>query len=464
MKRISTSFITFSLFVFIAVTSLISCKEDTILNADIVPVGDTVHSIIIPDTLTIYTKTVLDDSAVTGDSIYVSGLTVNHALGVMSTDIYSGRTTAGIYFQIVQPSLNFAFPAPPDSAVLILPYAGFTWGDTTSGFLSQTFNVHEITGDFPKGKIYSNRSEVAYDATVIGTGTVSSHQSTLDSVSDLGVNRPPHLRIKLAGSFVDKIKNASSSTVMNAYANFLSFFKGFYIEPVNTVGNGMVYFQMISSYSGTDYNRANVLFYYTEDGEVKTRSFFYDPTNAARFNRITRDYTGTPTQDYFNSTALSDSVFVIQNEPGAALDILIPHVKNLPKNPVNKAELVITQYSFAGDNASTYFGPQRLYPTRVDENGNTVPIQDRYPLAYTEPLLFIDGNKRSITIGGITYTRYIINLPRELQRAIVEQRESLHLRIAGASGYPGAFRLIGAGSNVSDPNMKIKLNIVFSKI
>lgn len=460
MKRVSAVCITLLLWVSFG----LGCKEDTILNADIVPVGDTVNSIIIPDTLTIYTKTVLDDSAVTGDSIYVSGLTVNHALGVLSTDIYSGKTTAGIYFQIVQPSLNFAFPATPDSAVLILPYSGFVWGDTTSGFQPQSFNVYEITEDFPKNKIYSNKSEVAHDAAIIGTGTVSTYESTKDSVSDMDVNRAPHLRIKLASSFVTKITGASSSTVMNAYANFLGYFKGFYLEPANTVGNALVYFQMISAYSATDYNRANVLFYYTDNGTVKTKSFPYDPSNAARFNRITRDYTGTPTQNYFSSTALSDSVFIIQNEPGAALDIIIPHVKNLPKNPVNKAELVITQYSFAGDNAETYLGPARLYPTRVDDDGNTVPIQDRYPLTYTEPLLFMDGTRQTVTIGGITYTRYVINLPRELQRAIVEQRESLHLRVAGASGYPGAFRLIGGGQNLNDPNMKIKLNIVFSKI
>ena len=464
MKRISASSITFLFIVFTALTASIGCNEDTILNADIVPAGDTVNSIILPDTLTIYTKTILDDSTVTGDSLYISGLSVNHALGVMTTDIYSGKTAAGIYFQIVQPSLNFAFPVAPDSAVLILPYAGFTWGDTTSAFQPQTFNVHEITGDFPKNKIYTNRSEVAYDAAVIGTATVVSYESTKDSVKDLDVNRAPHLRIKLASSFVDKIKNANTATVMNAYANFLNYFKGFYIEPVNTVGNAMPYFQIISNTTGTDYNRANVLFYYTESGTVKTRSFFYDPTHAARFNRIIRDYTGTPTQTYFNATTQSDSVFVIQNEPGAALDIVIPHIKNLPKNPVNKAELIITHYSFAGDNADIYFAPERLYPTRVDGNGNTVPVQDRYPLSYAEPLLFMDGKKQTVTIGGITYTRYIINLPREVQRAIIEQRESLHLRVAGASGFPGAYRLIGGGQNASDPNVHIKQNIVFSKI
>ena len=190
MKRIIAPRITFLLILSVVFTSLLSCNEDTILNADIVPVGDTVNSIIIPDTLTIFTKTVLDDSAVTGDSLYVSGLTVNHALGILSTDIYSGKTKAGIYFQVVQPSLNFNFPVAPDSAVLVLPYAGFTWGDTTSAFQSQTFNVHEITGDFPKNKIYINRSEVAYDPTVIGTATIASYQSTKDSVSDVGADRP----------------------------------------------------------------------------------------------------------------------------------------------------------------------------------------------------------------------------------------------------------------------------------
>ncbi len=464
MKRSTTTRITFFLLSLISFTALFSCKEDTIIDANLVPAGDTINSIIIPDTLTIYTKTILDDSAVTGDSIYIAGVPINHAMGTIATDPYSGKTTAGIFFQVIQPSLNFTFPVAPDSAVLILPYARFTWGDTTV-LTPQTFNVHEVTGDFPKNKIYTSKSDVAYDPQILGSTTITSYDKLDDSVTDLGANKQAHLRIKLNDNFLNKIKNANTSTNLNSYANFLSYFKGFYIEPSSTTtGNALFYIQMISSSSATDYNRANVLFYYTESGTVKTKSFFYDPTYAARFNKISRDYTGSPTNNLFTSTNATDSIFVIQNEPGAALDVVIPYVKNLPQRPINKAELIITQYSFTGDGSDKYFSPSRLYPTRVNSDGTTQAILDRYPLEYTEPLLFIDGEKRTVSIAGITYTQYVINIPREVQRTIIEKRDKLHLRIAGASGYPGAYRLIGTGRTINDANLRIKLNIVFSKI
>jgi len=449
--------------IFCVVFLVFGCKEDTILNANLVPAGDTVNTLIIPDTFTIYTKTFFDDSAKTGDSVYVSGLPIYHALGSLVTDPYSGNTNAGIYFQVVQPSLNYTFPATPDSAVLILPYAGFTWGDTT-GLLSQTFNVHEIADSFPQKRNYYSSYQVAYNPEVIGSFSISDYNKLKDSVSDMGTNRDPHFRVKLSSAFLDKIKNASPDNNLNSYINFLNYFKGFYIEPSSgNMGNALFYIQMISAYAATDYNRANVLFYYTDkDGTLKTTSFYYDPTLAARYNKISRDYAGSPTATYITSANVSDSVFIIQNAPGAAADIIIPNLKNLPKLPVNKAELIITQYSFLGDKADIYFPPARLYPQRVDEDGSINPVLDRYPLTTTEPLVFIDGTRQSVTVAGITFNRYTLNLPREVQAAITQQKDKLHLRIAGPSAFPAAYRLIAGGRSHS--SVSVKLNIVLSKI
>lgn len=440
------------------------CNEDTILNANLIPAGDTVNTEIIPDTLTIYTKTILDDSALTGDSIYISGLDVFHALGTVATDPYSGVTTAGIYFQVIQPLLTYTFPETPDSAVLILPYSGFTWGDTL-GLMSQSFNVYEISDSFPQARNYYSSYDVAHYSEVLGTFTISDYYALDDSVVDLSENQAPHIRVKLSSTFLQKIINASPDDNLNTYANFLDYFKGFCIEPTSTTtGNALFYFQMISAYTATNYNRVNVLFYYTEDSTVNSVSFYYDPTYAARYNKITRNYSGTPTEAFFNSTNQSDSVLIIQNEPGATADIVIPYIKNLPKRPVNKAELIITKYSFIGDNADIYSGAARLYPQRVEDDGTLSPILDRYPLTITDPLVFIDGTQQSVTVAGITFTQYKLNIPREVQSAIVEEKDSLHLRIGGASGYPGAYRLIGGGRTISDNNVSIKLNIVLSKI
>jgi hypothetical protein len=217
-----------------------------------------------------------------------------------------------------------------------------------------------------------------------------------------------------------------------------------------------------------EYSRANMLFYYTDQttanvDTVKTASFYFNPTYTAFYNRITRNYTGSPVASLMASTG-PDSIFVIQNEPGAALDLKIPYIKHLPKAPINKAELIITQFSFGGDNTAVYSMPERIFPNGVNENGQTYTILDRYPINSNEPLVFIGGERKTLTIGSFTVSQYTLNIPREVQRAIVEQRDKLHLRISGSVLYPAAYRFVGAGRSFSNNDMRVRLNIVYSKI
>ena len=155
---------------------------------------------------------------------------------------------------------------------------------------------------------------------------------------------------------------------------------------------------------------------------------------------------------------------VLQNEPGLVADLKFPFIKYLPKTPINKAELIITEYSFMGDNKDIFFHPSRVYPVGVNDTGKTYNILDRYPLTYSSPLVFMDGNIRTMQLGSTTVNQYILNIPREVQSAIVLQKDTLHLRISGAANYPGAYRLITAGGkSFSNSLMSVKLNIVYSK-
>lgn len=460
----------------IFVLSLHSCKEDTILGSNVIPVDDTANTFQIADTFTILTKTVIDDSLVTSTS--VSGLPIYHALGTVATDPF-GKTHTGFYFQIIPPSLGFAFPKTPDSAVLILPYAGFTWGDTTGSNMDQEIRVYEIAdGDsIMKDTTYYSFSRTAINSTpvndpgkpaFIGFNANGSHLGIKDSVNVLGQNRPPHIRVRLSQEFLNRFIAESAKTSGSAfgeYAQFLRFQRGFYVTTADSnSGNALYYFLLNGS---TDFSRANVQFYYTEQQNgvdtVKYTSFYFDQTRNAHYNHISRKYTGTQTSAYLTSTLSSDSITVLQNDPGAALDIRIPNIKNLPRQPIIKAELIITQAKLPGDQSDIYFPPARLFPVRI-ANGAVAQIQDRYPLSSSEPLTFMDGLRRDFVSNGITYSQYTLNIPREIQRAIVEQRDTLHLRITGAATFPGAYRLISAGRNHSDGNLKLKLRIFYSKI
>lgn len=433
------------------------CREDAILNANIVPSGDTVNTRRIPDTLTILSDTYFDDSVATSVNF------IFPALGTLASDIaWTGKTHAGIYFQLIPPTFGFTFPKDIDSAVLILPYAGFTWGDTTSQNMAQTFRLYEMADSLSKDSVYYSKTIKAVDRSrLLGEATVT-YKTLKDSVYATGSNRAPHLRIRITDQdFVSKIRN---STATESAADFIRFLKGLYVEPADTnTGNALYYFRI----DGTnEYSRVNLLCYYTDKtaddkDTLKTASFFFNPTYTTYYNRITRNYTGSNIAHLMTSTD-TDSVFVIQNEPGAVLDLKFPYIKHLPQVPVNKAELVITQFSFGGDQTDVYTMPERIYPSGVNSSGETYTILDRYPINSNEPLTFMGGERKSVTIGSMTISQYVLNIPREVQSAIVEQRDILHLRINGAGQYPGAFRLVGAGRTFSNSTMRVQLNIVYS--
>ena len=455
-----------------SVLSLNSCKEDTILDANIVPVGDTINIISVPDTFTILTRTILDDSVIT--SLSISGIPIVHAIGNVVSDDWSGRTNASVYLQVIPPEASFKFPKALDSAVLILPYARFAWGDTTVTNAPQTFKVYEVTDSLVKDSIYYSFTDKAVDKSKelsdVANPAVVTFSSIKDSIAVNGIVRPPHVRIRLSNEFRDRIYNeAASGTGLNSFAEFMSYFKGLYIESSPaTVGNALYYFFLNGS---GDFTRANIQFFYTDktstnQDTVKYSSFFFDQGLNAHYNRIpTRSYSSSGTGKLLASTQPSEQTFVIQNEPGAALDIRLPFIKNLPKQPIIKAELILTQKKGEpGDDEAKYWEPERLFPVGVYTGGGVYTIQDRLPVSSSEPLIFIDGRRRDVTIGGTEYSQYIINIPRELQKAIVDQRDTLHLRINGAAQYPGAYRLIGGGRTNPDTNTRLKLRIIYSKI
>lgn len=453
----------FPAFLLAVCTLFASCKEDTILNSSLVPVDDTINTIIVPDSITILSRTFFDDSLIT--SYTVSGLPVFHALGSSVNDPYTGKTNASIYFQIVPPALNYTFPADPDSAVLVLPYAYFTWGDTAS-IIPQTFNVYEVTDSLFKDSTYYSKTDKAVDkSNLLGTATITSFHSIKDSVLVDTVLQPPHLRIKLSAAFINKIKaGATLGDNFKAFGDFTNWFKGLYIEPANpNSGNALFYFSISGD---ADYYRAGVLFYYKDaaSGTEQVAPFPFNSSYTAHYNKISRDFSGTPIGTLIASTNATDSVMIIENEPGAVADLKMPFIKNLPKQPLNKAELIITQYSFAGDNADKYFPPERIYPVGINSTGGTYTILDRYPTTSAEPLLFMDGTRKTITVGPLTVSQYTLNIPREVQKAIVEGRDTLHLRISGASTLPAAYRVITSGSSFSNTTTKVKLKLVYSKI
>lgn len=442
--------------------SLTGCKEDTIIKAKVAPGVDGVN--VIATSMPFNCKTVYDDSVIT--SKVISGLPVLAGVGNIN-DGFFGQTQWGVYLQVAPSAANFALPQNCDSAVLVLPYSGFRWGDTTDATVTQSYQAYEVTDTMSVSATYYSKTVKNYNATPVGAASnVNISRLIKDSVKVAGLNRGPHLRIKLTQDFINKMLSQAAGSTSNA--DYVSKVPGIYVSSTTSNGRLVPFFYLDGS---ADYSRAGVIFYYhitsTDPDSVKSASFSFVTADCAHYNYIQRNYASAPANNYINKDV--DSILLVQNEPGAAIDIKIPNLGSLPVALVNKAELVFTKISIANDPEADMttgkyklFEPARLFPYVIDASGATTDVLDAGGSLVTQSSLdFVDGSKRTITVNGMDITQYVINIPREVQRAIVNKTDTLHLRINGTTTFPGAYRLVAGGKRSM---YQAALNITYSKL
>ncbi len=446
------------------------CKEDTIIKANAVPGIDGIN--VIGVSLPINCTTILDDSLVTSERI--SGFRVTGGAGKIN-DKFFGRTNLGLYFQVAPNLANFSLPAGYmlDSAVLVLPYTPMAWGDTT-GDVTQSYSVYEVTDTMNITSTYYSRTQKSTGALPVSKApvVVDIKKGKTDSVvvGHNPIKRPPHLRIPLSESFRDRMLTEAKLSGSNA--DFISRIKGLCVRATDTVSASndrlLPYFFL----EGTeDYYRASVMFYY-RDPAVKggdstlTSSFSFVTTDCAHYTRVSRNYTGSLAANYINKPV--DSILLLQNQPGASIDIKIPGLKNIPPAVINKAELVFTLIKLANDpeaiSNDVYRMPEptRILPYVVDATGAVTEVLDLGGNMASEASLdFIDGNRRILTVNGMNIVQYVINIPREVQRAVVNKTDTLHLRITGTTSFPGAYRAVFGGNRA---DYKVGFNITYSKL
>lgn len=448
------------------------CKEDTIIKANVAP-GSNILTTDSIYTLPIITKSAYIDTLNT--SKLITDYPVIQGLGTI-VDPYFGRTNAFMYFQVLPTVNSFSFSSNSyeiDSAMLILPYVYFGWGDRTNP-KPQTFRVYEVTTKMSIDETYYSNQKLDVDRnTPLSDPYTADLKQLLNTDSVFIVDRNvgyKHLRIPLKKDFYDRINGQVGTSTFDNEENFLNYFKGICIEPTDTSSsdaNFLPYFFL----DGTEnYARGAIAFYYHETGDptVKTAFFNFVRGKTAQYNRLTRNYnypSTTPVKmlldSYTQNPDVTDSIVVLQNEPGAAIDIRVPNIQTIPDAAIVKAQIIITQVSsgFAIDSLPS---PSRLNIKGIDATGTPYDVEDYNSTNITGANSFIDGTRSYETDGnGKDVTKYRINIPRELQKAIRDGKNELHLRITGIKGYPGAYRLVAGGSTHS--SNKLELQIVYSK-
>ncbi|HET8573732.1 MAG TPA: DUF4270 family protein [Edaphocola sp.] len=443
-----------------------SCKERTVTKTDMIPAVDNIHTFrLSSDSLDISMQTAVLDSVRT--NLYSSTSSPVVALGLISADPFFGKLTAGLYLQVVPPVASFSFPSSAtytfDSAVLALPYAGVSFGDTTNPAANvQSFEVYRVNSpmNIEDSNVYTF-TDYSYDPTAIGGGSYSL-QNIKDTFVVSGDTLSNQLRIKLDRDYIYSNIVQADTSKFSTNEHFTDYFNGWYIKPSGPAnGKRVSYFALIG---GNTLSSARVDFYFHDaTNKVTVYSFPFNYVTTAYANRIQRDYTGAPAHNYLNTQVRRDSL-IAEGTPGLYTKITLRNLNKIPASIINQAELVLTAVPVGLDQ---YFAPPvHLLIEKVDESGVVSPIADVYGSSgspTTGGLNFMDGNPETVTINGQAYTQYKLNFPRELQKAIMEGRDSLTFRITANSGYNGAYRMVAPGFG-SSADGRMKLNIIYTKI
>ena len=438
-----------------------SCREHTLLSSKLSPANDT--AIVQSKSLACVTYTYYDDTMVTSANL---GLPIYQAAGSVKDD-YFGITTAATYFQIVPDNPGFYFNGCTiDSAVLIMPYSGFTWGDTANTTLTQKYQVYALGDTLGSSEAtYFSYTYKPLAATLSDVITVNLH-SLHDSVSVSGVMQRPHMRIRLNNAFLRYI-DSTADVKASTPGDFTNAFPGICVRAADTrpsaATTALPYFQL----DGVDaYSRAGVVVYYHTNGksDANTAQYYFNTANCSHFNNIVHSYSHYPVANLYAAGQANDSIIAMQNLPGASIDLVIQHLlDSLPSNIVlNQAQVQISllpQYT-----SSVFFAPLRIFPVGINANG-LYGVADIY-LSSEATIALIDGYAHNFTSNNtansiITYT---INIPREVQSAIATHQNTLHLHINGSEDFFGAYRMVAGGGNYSDARYRAKLFVVYSKL
>lgn len=468
MKRSSPSLLAFIIIVLFFTQT--GCRENILLNSKL----DPNHSIagIYSDSFTILSKTVFDDSIIT--SYIPVGLNIYQAVGVINNnaDPYFGNTVAGTQFQVIPSvySVDFVNTFKIDSAFIILPYSGLTWGDTSDPNATQHVVAYMATDTLSLFNNYNPGRPANYAPDTIGGITFNINNLKNDSLFVDGVNQPSCLRIPLDSAFISKLANATNTD----NTSFINSIPGIYVVADSVKGGkALTYFRLNDDGSGTNYSRAGILVYCKQSGLSSDTifSFYHNTAACAHYNTVTRNYAAASlVQSMLNSTAKSDSIVLLQNQPGMAIDLKICNITHLIKADgkiplINQAELCFPVKGTGNTTLDNLF----YLPNILNINGiytpstnqdSTYTIADLYPIGSTSALGLVDGTQHNV--NGIN--TYILNIPRELQNALINHKDTIHVRINGTREFYGAYRTVIGGANNNDPNYRLKLKVVYSKL
>lgn len=439
-----------------------SCKSSNTIGLDVDPATAIQGTLV--DSLTVDTRTVVDDPANTGSL-------VRYPLGFM-TDPELGTTEANLAMTVNVPSAGYTFGTNPtiDSAVLVLPYSTQFYGDSTSTY---SLDVHQLTTDISDQTSFKSNREYAYNTgTLVGNFTGILKPTTPFKITEVVIGKPdtlravsPQLRIKLDPNFI-KTAILENESILKNNAFFSAGFKGLHVSVNKTKSTGV---GGVAFLNMTGENSYLQIYYKKQNATTSTAKDTVDAKFQikATLSPVAASVKHSYSEQVATQLANPDvqyPVTYLQGLSGLRNKISFPHLSSFIKNlggkiVINKAELVIDLSS--GSDVNPFVPAPRLALYTYDIAGVRANIRDN------------QGASASTTFGGTydsTKKNYRFIVTSYLQDLIDGKSVDYGTYLSTSSSTEfdlnppitsAARSVIGSFGNNTN---KVRLNIYYTKI
>lgn len=425
---------------------LSACRQDLTIGSKLIPSTDYLQAIF-TDTLTLLTKTVREDSLNARDlNVYL--------LGAMQDQVF-GKTYSAIYSQVRLNTAGISFndTAYIDSAVLSIPYANY-YGDKNTFHHIRVYQLSDTISSVSDKKYFSNQT-FPYYQTPIGAKLHFSVANDSSFVED-NITYAAALRIRISEILGQQILNQKPDGAFKSNADFKNYFKGLLIAPDTSFGfsKGMIGLNVRSDQSFL------ILYYHTPNTTSKKLRLPLNG-NAVNVNYHKHNYQGSIVQSALtNSSTTSDSLIYVQSMSGVKGKITIPHLANLGKILVNKAEFEVTRAVKKYEDDSLYAEPLQMVLLAADSSGKNALIPDQLTT-----LPSYGGKKYTYTdASGKTFVRYKFSIAIQLQQIINEKKTDYGFYLLTFPSNQLADRIVIGGGNRNGDSYQMRLNLAYTKL
>jgi hypothetical protein len=476
------------LFPVLSIALFFSCKkinEATDLGGDLIPAVDNINTF---DTLLSVqsTNALFNNESKLGYSDQV-------ALGSLN-DPEFGTTIADVYFNISASSYGtYPFvtsaPANPDSlqidsVILSLGYTG-AYGDTNSQHRVHVFEIDQNAGFNDTTGYPFSRQDFATAGPELGSKTYTIN--TLNDSYAIGFKTDTPkvanvLRIPLNKSLGSRFANYDISGGANggfkSDSIFKTLFRGLALKVDNLGGNGgLSYFRL------SDTSTKLTVFFRTRKstGSWDTARFDFVHVTAGQANIINRTPAGGYNAYLANGPGPDDKIY-LQSAPGSYAGLFIPGLSTLSNRVIHRAELIVTKIPSAVPVSDQIFTPPvRLMLDRINKTGDTAFILQNDLTPGPDGTISFDvfgGNLRLDNTYRINITRHVQGIvtrhePNDSLRLYAPLRTTLWASNLAKEQNPISIPVLGriaegravlAGGSYPDPNVRLRLRIIYSNL